>query len=84
MVTKKLQILDTSLGSNIYTQPDEPANAPDGSIWVDTDAEAQVNTGNIDTTLTVEGAAADAKATGDRIDSLSDYIMCTYCRKINK
>ena len=74
MATKKLQILDTSLGSNIYTQPDEPANAPDGALWVDTDAEAQSNSVRIDASLTIEGQAADAKATGDAIRSLSEEI----------
>lgn len=72
MATKKLQILDTSLGSNIYTQPDEPANAPDGALWVDTDAEAQSNSVRIDASLTIEGQAADAKAAGDAIRSLSE------------
>lgn len=71
MATKKLQILDMSLGTNIYTQPDEPANAPDGSLWVDTDAEAQSNSVSIDASLTIEGQVADAKATGDAIRSLS-------------
>ena len=82
MATKKLQILDTSLGSNIYTQPDEPANAPDGALWVDTDAEAQSNSVRIDASLTIEGQAADAKATGDAIRSLSEEIVTTSESKV--
>ena len=72
MSTKKLQILGTSLGNNVYTQPEEPTDAPDGSLWVDTDAEAQSNSVSIDASLTIEGQAADAKATGDAIRSLSE------------
>ena len=83
MATKKLQILDTSLGSNIYTQPDEPANAPDGALWVDTDAEAQSNSVRIDASLTIEGQAADAKATGDAIRSLSEEIDTTSESKVS-
>ncbi len=75
MATKKLQILDTSLGSNIYTQPDEPANAPDGALWVDTDAEAQSNSVRIDASLTIEGQAADAAAVGNRLSALSEEIV---------
>ena len=74
MATKKLQILDTSLGSNIYTQPDEPANAPDGALWVDTDAEAQSNSVRIDASLTIEGQAADAAVVGNRLSALSEEI----------
>lgn len=74
MSTKKLQILGTSLGNNVYTQPEEPTDAPDGSLWVDTDAEAQSNSVSIDASLTIEGQAADAKATGDAIRSLSEEI----------
>ena len=36
MATKKLQILG-SLGNKIYTQNDEPTDAPDGALWVDLD-----------------------------------------------
>ena len=38
MSTKKLQILG-SLGNKIYTQPEEPIDAADGSIWLDTDED---------------------------------------------
>lgn len=75
MSTKKLQILGTSLGNNVYTQPEEPTDAPDGSLWVDTDAEAQSNSVSIDASLTIEGQVADAKATGDAIRSLSEPIV---------
>lgn len=30
-------------GSGAYVQPDEPMNAPDGSLWVDTDEEPGTN-----------------------------------------
>lgn len=45
MSTKILQILEGTLGNKIYTQPDEPIDAPDGSIWVDTDEETQGGSG---------------------------------------
>ena len=83
MSTKKLQILGTSLGNNVYTQPEEPANAPDGALWVDTDAEAQSNSVRIDASLTIEGQAADAKATGDAIRSLSEEIDTTSESKVS-
>ena len=40
MSTKKIQILG-SLGSKIYTQNEEPADAPDGALWLDLDEESQ-------------------------------------------
>ena len=46
MGTKKLQILG-QLGEKIYKQDEEPVDAPEGTLWVDTDAEPPVveNTG---------------------------------------
>jgi hypothetical protein len=61
--------------SDIYVQNDEPVDAPDGSLWVDLDAQGIVGGGSIggtssniaiDTTLTQSGQAADAKAVGDK------------------
>ena len=39
MSTKKLQILG-ELGEKIYKQNDEPIDAPDGTLWIDMDAES--------------------------------------------
>ena len=64
MATKILQILD-SLGSEIYTQAEEPVDAKDGALWVDTDEKAHA--AQLDTTLSVEGAAADAAAVGEAV-----------------
>lgn len=36
MSTKKLQILG-SFGNKVYTQPNEPTEAVDGSVWIDVD-----------------------------------------------
>lgn len=44
-ITSYIEELDTSLGNNVYTQPDEPTDAPDGSLWVDTDEESQGGSG---------------------------------------
>ena len=57
-----------------YVQNEEPVDAPDGTLWIDLDAEGFVDSGGtsvfIDTTLTVTGAAADAKAVGDAINQI--------------
>lgn len=45
MGTKKLQILG-QLGEKIYKQDEEPVDAPDGTLWVDTDAEASAGGGS--------------------------------------
>lgn len=50
---------------DIYVQADEPTQATDGSLWIDLSAES-VSDGT-DTTLSISGKAADAKATGDAI-----------------
>ena len=39
MGTKKLQILG-QLGEKIYKQDEEPVDAPEGTLWVDTDADS--------------------------------------------
>jgi hypothetical protein len=61
----------------IYRQNEEPVDAEEGSLWIDLDAE--VSTGGetpvsvrIDESLTVSGAAADAKAVGDALANKSD------------
>lgn len=46
MSTKKLQILG-SLGTKIYTQNEEPTDAPDGALWLDLDEESQSSSGAI-------------------------------------
>ena len=44
MATKKLQILG-SLGNKVYSQNEEPIDAPDGSLWVDLDDDVSEETG---------------------------------------
>lgn len=44
MSTKKIQIIG-SLGNKVYTQPEEPVDAPDGSLWVDLDNEGMSSGG---------------------------------------
>lgn len=39
MSTKKIQIIDGSLGTKIYTQNEEPLDVADGTLWVDLDEE---------------------------------------------
>lgn len=51
---------------NIYVQDNEPHDAPDGSVWFDTDeVSSEESNVIIDTTLTQSGQAADAKVVGD-------------------
>lgn len=45
MGTKKLQILG-ELGEKIYKQDEEPVDAPEGALWIDTDAEASAGGGS--------------------------------------
>jgi len=48
----------------VYAQPDEPADAPDGSIWVDTDEESGA-AGAETVDQTARDAAANAQSTAD-------------------
>lgn len=52
MSTKKLQILG-SLGNRVYSQNDEPTDAPDGAIWVDLDEEGEFSQSYTETDPTV-------------------------------
>ena len=56
----------------IYFSAEEPLDAPDGSLWIDIDDVDEDDTPQIelDTTLTQEGMAADAKAVGEAIDAI--------------
>ena len=74
MSTKKIQIIGSlgTGGEKIYKQNEEPVDVPDGTLWLDMDAEiANVDT---DATLTQENKAADAKAVGEAIDKLNDLV----------
>lgn len=76
-----LYALTDGNNSDIYVQDEEPVNVEEGSLWVDMDAVGTVGSGssngsngssdssfiNLDTTLTREGYAADAKAVGDAL-----------------
>jgi hypothetical protein len=56
----------------VYVQSEEPADAVEGDIWVDVDAESHLDPEIvIDSTLSVSGAAADAKVVGDKIDKIN-------------
>lgn len=64
---------------DIFVQAEEPLDAEEGSIWVDLDEDFEPDETveiEVDATLTQEGMAADAKAVGDRFDSL-DTIIAT-------
>lgn len=68
---QKTQAL-TNLG--VYAQDNEPTDAEVGTLWIDTDDEGGEGGSGasiaLDTTLTQEGMAADAKAVGDTINSI--------------
>jgi hypothetical protein len=55
------------IGKPVYTQAEEPTDAPIGALWVDTDAASPGSSIDVDSTLTQEGQAADAKAVGDAL-----------------
>lgn len=62
----------------IYVQSAEPTESVDGDIWVDPSesgtSDDSDNNVLIDNTLTLEGYAADAKAVGGRLSSVSSSI----------
>ena len=64
-------------GNKIYTQNNEPIDVPDGSIWIDLDANydgaEETSTVIVDSTLTMSGQAADAKTTGDALVQLYNW-----------
>lgn len=74
-------ILDVPSTVDIYVQEEEPADALDGVLWVDLDADGDDGTGSsvqvlVDPTLTQSGFAADAKAVGDALATkqpIGDY-----------
>lgn len=55
--------------NNIYVQEEEPVSAPNHSIWIDLDEDGNdfFITAELDHTLSIKGAAADAKAVGDAL-----------------
>lgn len=63
-----------------YVQNEEPTDVPDGTLWLDMDAEGSAEGGGgsesifVDTTLTQAGQAADAKAVGDKIKQINESI----------
>lgn len=58
-------------GSNVYAQPDEPADAPEGSHWLDTD-EPEPKSSNAPTFVT----DPDAAQNGDYwLDPSEDYVL---------
>ena len=61
-------------GPGAYVGPDAPTD--DSTLWVDTDEEYSFldHTALVDPTLTSEGDAADAKATGDAISAINTTI----------
>lgn len=65
-------VTQTQLG--IYVQDTEPTDVSEGAIWVDTSAIVVSSKTAIDTTLTIKGAAADAKTVGDIIAELQNRI----------
>ena len=64
-------------GEKIYKQGEEPVDAEEGALWIDTDVEAGIIETYVefDNTLSIEGAVADAKAVGDAIEALRQEIL---------
>ena len=61
-------ISNINVPDEVYVQNDEPLGAPDGSLWVDLDADIKEEPEIvIDYSLTQLGQAADAKAVGDAL-----------------
>lgn len=69
---KGLIKVGASGNSGIYVQNEEPNEAPVGTLWVDTDENVEEN---IDDTLTKSGFAADAYATGQRINAITPTLI---------
>ena len=77
-INNALSVFDDD--SDIYVQNEEPIDAPDGALWVDLDEDETVEPSiNLDSSLTLDGYAADAKAVGDAIlsamNSLREEIL---------
>lgn len=58
-------IAAADVGEDIYVQAEEPTNAEDGTVWIDLDENIEVKAP--DTTLSIAGEPADAKAVGDAL-----------------
>lgn len=63
----------------IYVQSYEPQNVPDNTLWLDTDAVSSDSSSGgyelmLDTNLNKSGYAADAKAVGDALNFVMNYI----------
>ena len=65
-----------AITDEVYVQTDEPTDAPNGALWIDLDEgpEDFFIDIEVDSSLTVEGAAADAKAVGDKLSSIENQI----------
>lgn len=60
-----------AIQDEIYVQEEEPLEAPDGSLWVDLDEEIEDTSIEVDASLSIEGAAADAKVVGDAFSAIA-------------
>lgn len=63
-----------AIQDEIYVQEEEPLEAPDGSLWVDLDEEIEDTSIEVDASLSIEGAAADAKVVGDRLALIEEEL----------
>lgn len=69
-------IAAADVGEDIYVQAEEPTNAEDGTVWIDLDENIEVKAP--DTTLSIAGEPADAKAVGDALvnkQPIGDYAL---------
>lgn len=69
-------IAAADVGEDIYVQAEEPTNAEDGTVWIDLDENIEVKAP--DTTLSIAGEPADAKAVGDALANkqpIGDYAL---------